>query len=174
MDLIFQLFWFYGLKRLIEWNGTINLLTIILVIITMFYATQVKDQTKTVAEQAKIMYENQRIDIINKKHERYTKEMEQLVAPLYSWTCQEDLDAANLRICINELEILLKNKYLTSRTFRSKIEEYISSRGDWNIQPSSEATDTATALKDLKIATEKRYSELYDEIYKLQRELNIN
>lgn len=136
-----------GIKNLFEWTGTTNLLTITLVIVTCIYVRQVRNQTKIVAKQAEIMYENQIIDTTNKKYDRNLKEMEQLVAPLYSWICRGNLDAAIERINVCELERLQKNKYLAPKALHSKIDDYISTRGDWNTLPTKEKKKRCRCIK---------------------------
>lgn len=171
------------------------LAAIILAVITYKYVGLVKAQSDTMAEQGRIMQESIKLDRFTRKYESLTKEMDDLIGPLFSK--MDDSTAQYFHLVSHSHEgapffqeifafwrDIKKNIYLAPRDLRVSLNNYLDARQNTrkvalNRKASGEESTKAraafeNAIEDLKPKIKDRYNELSEQIAECKRELGID
>jgi hypothetical protein len=171
------------------------LAAIILAIITYKYMRLVKGQSDVMAEQGRIMQESMKRDQLTRKYENLSREMDDLIGPLFSK--MDDHTAPYFHAVYHSHEgspfyqeiyafwrDIKKNIYLAPRDLRENLNNYLDVRQKYRrvsmdrATPGEELTATRAlfdkSIEDLKPKIKDRYNELSGQIAECKRELRID
>jgi hypothetical protein len=158
--------------------------TVALAITTWLYRKDVKRQAETMEKQSNLMYEKMEYDRLVKSYERLLKEMNNLVAPLY--TMKNNDVIFSLQISSRKWqdakgnehftfwEGIKQNMYLSTPDLHSRLIDYFSKENMFwtkNQQPEKDAFDASK--EELKKLIEQKYSDLDAEIKEIEAKLGI-
>jgi hypothetical protein len=166
--------------------------TLFLVIITGYYAKKVRDQTKFMQDQSDVMRNSIKRDQLMRKYERLSREMDDLIGPLYSK--MDDHTDPSFTVVSHSSEggpfyqeifafwrDIKKNIYLAPRDLQESLGNYLEARQKFRrvqknmTTPGEEATAVRNlfdkAIDDLMPKIKDRYNELNKRLEERENEL---